>query len=77
MLALLSGLLCLMVWAAVVDYPLRVTSDTPTFIALVSGMAERPFAEQSPFLANGSSTQHATPYMQAIAFLQFPRRRLA
>jgi hypothetical protein len=68
-LALLSGLLCLMVWAAVVDYPLRVTSDTPTFIALVSGMADRPFEEQSPFLANGSSTQHATPYMQAVAFL--------
>jgi hypothetical protein len=68
-LALLSGLLCLMVWAAVVDYPLRVTSDTPTFIALVSGMAERPFEEQSPFLADGSTTQHATPYMQAVAFL--------
>jgi len=68
-LALLSGLLCLMIWAAVVDYPLRVTSDTPTFIALVADMAERPFAEQSPFLENASSTQHATPYIQGVAFL--------
>jgi hypothetical protein len=68
-LALLAGLLTLIVWAGVSDYALRVTSDTPTFIALVTGMAERPFQEQSPFLANQVATQHATPYIQAVAFL--------
>ena len=68
-LALLAGLLALIVWAGVSDYALRVTSDTPTFIALVTGMAERPFQEQSPFLANQVATQHATPYIQAVAFL--------
>ena len=68
-LTLLAGLLCLGVWAGAIDYPLRVTSDTPTFIALVTDMAKRPFAEQSPFLAQQVATQHATPYMQAIAFL--------
>ena len=66
---LLAGLLSITVWAGVHDYALRVTSDTPTFIALVTGMAERPFAEQSPFLAQQVATQHATPYMQAVAFL--------
>lgn len=68
-LTLLAALLCLMVWAGVLDYSLRVTSDTPTFIALVTGMAERPFAEQSPFLAQQIATQHATPYIQAVAFV--------
>ena len=68
-LTLLAGLLCLSVWAGAIDYPLRVTSDTPTFIALVTDMAKRPFAEQSPFLAQQVATQHATPYMQAVAFL--------
>ena len=67
--SLLAGLLSLTVWAGVSDYALRVTSDTPTFIALVTGMAERPFQEQSPFLAQQVATQHATPYIQAVAFL--------
>jgi hypothetical protein len=67
--ALLAGLLGLMMWARAVDYALRVTSDTPTFLALVSDMAQRPFAEQSPFLAASVATQHATPYIQALAFL--------
>jgi hypothetical protein len=68
-LALLAGLLMLSMWARAVNYPLRVTSDTPTFIALVADMAERPFASQSPFLPTGVSTQHATPYIQALAYL--------
>ena len=67
--ALLAGLLGLALWARAVDYALRVTSDTPTFIALVSDMAQRPFAEQSPFLAADVATQHATPYIQALAFV--------
>jgi hypothetical protein len=68
-LAVLAGVLVLSVWARAVDYPLRVTSDTPTFIALVADMAARPFAPQSPFLVNGISTQHATPYIQALAYV--------
>jgi hypothetical protein len=68
-LALLAGLLALAVWAGTVDYALRVTSDTPTFLALLSDMAKRPFAEQSPFLAHSVATQHATPYIQALAFV--------
>lgn len=66
---LLLCLLGLTVWARSVDYALRVTSDTPTFIALVTDMAEAPFSSQSPFLPAGGGTQHATPYMQALAFL--------
>src|SRR4249920_3352159 len=68
-LILLAGLLSMTVWAGIGDYALRVTSDTPTFIALVTGMAQHPFAEQSPFLSQQVATQHATPYMQAVAFL--------
>jgi hypothetical protein len=68
-LTLLACLLCFMVWAGVVDYALRVTSDTPTFIALVSDMADRPFVEQSPFLDGPVATQHATPYLQSVALL--------
>jgi hypothetical protein len=67
--ALLVALLGLTLWARTVDYALRVTSDTPTFIALVTGMTKAPFAPQSPFLDHGTGTQHATPYMQALAFL--------
>jgi hypothetical protein len=68
-LAFLAASLILAVWAGAVDYALRVTSDTPTFIALVAGMAQRPFAEQSPYLAVSVPTQHATPYIQALAFV--------
>jgi hypothetical protein len=68
-LALLGGLLALAVWARTVDYSLRVISDTPTFLALVAGMAKEPFTEQSPFLDAGVATQHATPYVQALAFI--------
>jgi hypothetical protein len=67
-LALLAGLLALSLWARGVDYALRVTSDTPTFIALVYDMAQKPFARESPFLDANVATQHATPYIQALAF---------
>jgi len=67
--ALLVALLGLAVWARAVDYPMRVTSDTPTFLALLGDMADNPFASQSPFLVGGGGTQHATPYMQLLAFL--------
>ena len=68
-LGLLAALLAMSVWAGAVDYALRVTSDTPTFIALVSDLARKPFAEQSPFLAQSVATQHATPYIQTLAFV--------
>jgi hypothetical protein len=75
-LLLRAGVLLLLVcvaglalWARAVNYALRVTSDAPTFIALVAGMAERPFAEQSPFLDGDFATQHATPYTQALALV--------
>jgi hypothetical protein len=67
--ALLAALLGLALWARSVDYALRVTSDTPTFLALLSSMARSPLEPQSLFLEAGAATQHATPYMQALAFL--------
>ena len=55
--ALLVALFGLAMWARAVDYPLRVTSDTPTCLALLGDMAEKPFASQSPFLEGGGGTQ--------------------
>jgi hypothetical protein len=67
--ALLGGLGVLQLWAGAVDYALRVTADTPTFIALVRGLGDRPFAQQSPYLDADVATQHATPYTQLLGFL--------
>ena len=67
---LLAGLVALQLWARSSDYGLRVTSDTPTFLALIPDMADRPFEPQSPFLGDkGVATSHAEPYTQALAFL--------
>jgi hypothetical protein len=68
-ISLLIGVFGLAVWARGTDYALRVTSDTPTFLALIRDMAKHPFAAQSPFLNGAIATQHATPYMQGLAFL--------
>lgn len=68
-LASLAVLLLLTLWAGAVDYARRVTSDTPTFIALVADMAQKPFAKESPFLDAAVATQHATPYLQLLAFV--------
>jgi hypothetical protein len=68
-LASLAVVLLLTLWAGAVDYARRVTSDTPTFIALVSDMAHRPFVRESPFLDAAVATQHATPYLQLLAFI--------
>lgn len=67
-LAFLGVVFLLAVWARSTAYALRVTSDTPSFIALVGDMARRPFEAQSPFLLADVATQHATPYLQALAF---------
>jgi hypothetical protein len=67
---LLAGLVALQLWARSTDYGLRVTSDTPTFLALIPDMADRPFERQSPFLRDSTvASAHAEPYTQALAFL--------
>jgi hypothetical protein len=67
---LLAGLVALQLWARSTDYGLRVTSDTPTFLALIPEMADEPFERQSPFLRDSTvATAHAEPYTQALAFL--------
>ena len=65
----LAVLLLLSLWAGAVDYARRVTSDTPTFIALIADMAQKPFTKQSPFLDAAVATQHATPYLQLLAIV--------
>jgi hypothetical protein len=68
--SLVAGLVVLQLWAIAVDYPLRVTSDVPTFLALLRSMAAHPLATQSPFLTTpGIASPHATPYMQGLALL--------
>jgi len=69
-IALVGGLVALQLWAIHVSYPLRVTSDVPTYLALLRAMAAHPLAPQSPFLdTTGIATPHATPYMLALALL--------
>lgn len=64
------ALFALQFWALEVNYGLRVTSDTPTFLALLREMALHPFRPVSPFVPGvGLETSHATPYMQALAWL--------
>jgi hypothetical protein len=65
-----AGLFALELWAVDVNYGLRVTSDTPTFLALLRDMALHPLHPVSPFIpGSGLQTSHATPYMQALAWL--------
>ncbi|MDX6593090.1 MAG: hypothetical protein QOJ13_2286 [Gaiellales bacterium] len=50
-------------------YGLRVTSDTPTYVALLRDMALHPFSQVSPFVsAVHVQTSHATPDLQMLAF---------
>jgi hypothetical protein len=66
----IAGLFALELWAIQVNYGLRVTSDTPTFLALLRVMAQHPLHPVSPFLPGGAlETSHATPYMQLLAWL--------
>jgi hypothetical protein len=65
-----GALVALQLWAIGVEYPLRVTSDVPTYLALLREMAAHPLSPQSPFLATpGVASPHATPYMLALALL--------
>jgi hypothetical protein len=68
--AAIAGLFALEFWALEVNYGLRVTSDTPTFLALLREMTMHPLQPISPFVPGaGLETSHATPYMQALAWL--------
>jgi hypothetical protein len=50
-------------------YELRVTADTPTFLALIRDMALHPLAKVSVFFGNaGSDSIHASPYLQLLAW---------
>ena len=65
-----AGLVALQLWAVNTEYPLRVTSDTPTYLALLPMMAAHPFAHESVFLSiPGIQTPDATPYMLGLAKL--------
>ena len=67
---MLAGLFALEFWALDVKYGLRVTSDTPTFLALLREMTLHPLQPVSPFVCGaGLETSHATPYMQVLAWL--------
>jgi len=69
-LGAVAGLFALELWAIRVNYGLRVTSDTPTFLALLREMAIHPFQRVSPFVPGQDlQTSHATPYMQVLAFI--------
>ena len=64
------ALVVLQLWATATGYPLRVTSDLPTYLALLRGLALHPFSTQSPFLSTpGIASPHATPYMLGLALL--------
>jgi hypothetical protein len=53
-----------------VAYPLRVTSDVPTYLALIRSMVADPIGAQSPFLVTGGvASPHATPYVWLLAKL--------
>src|SRR5262249_52319037 len=68
--AAVAGVFALELWAIQVDYGLRVTSDTPTFLALLREMAMHPLHAVSPFVpGQGLQTAHAPPYMQRLAWI--------
>ncbi len=69
-LGAVAGVFALELWAIRVNYGLRVTSDTPTFLALLREMAIHPLQQVSLFVpGQGLQTSHATPYMQVLAWL--------
>jgi hypothetical protein len=65
-----AGTLLLELQAMVNGYGLRVTSDTPTYLALLRAVALHPFQSVSPFMSvTGVETSHATPDMQVLALV--------
>jgi hypothetical protein len=68
--ASVACLLALEVVAIFNRYEVRVTSDTPTFIALLRDLAVHPFHQASVFFGTpGTDSIHASPYMQALALI--------
>lgn len=67
----LGGLLFLALFfvATGESYGLRVTSDAPTYLALVRQLAITPLAGASPYLAAAIPTSHASPYLQLLALV--------
>jgi hypothetical protein len=51
-------------------YQLRVTADTPTFLALIRDMGLHPLTKVSVFFGNSSSDSiHASPYLQVLGWI--------
>ncbi len=51
-------------------YQLRVTADTPTFLALIRDMALHPLTKVSVFFGSSSSDSiHASPYLQVLGWI--------
>lgn len=68
--AAVGGTLLLELQAMTKGYGLRVTSDTPTYLALLREVALHPLAPVSPFLAvPGLQTSHASPDMELLALV--------
>jgi hypothetical protein len=66
----LGGTLVLELQAMVNGYGLRVTSDTPTYLALLRDVGLHPFQPVSPFVNTyGVETSHATPDIQVLALI--------
>ena len=66
----LAGTVLLELQAMLNGYGLRVTSDTPTYLALLRDVSLHPLAPVSPFLrVGGVETSHATPDMEALGLL--------
>jgi hypothetical protein len=69
-IAAVASVFVLELWAIRVNYGLRVTSDTPTFLALLREMTLHPLQPVSPFVPGAAlQTSHATPYMQGLAWI--------
>ncbi len=66
----LAGTVILELQAMANGYGLRVTSDTPTYLALLRTVALHPLASVSPFLSvSGVESSHATPDMEILALV--------
>jgi hypothetical protein len=51
-------------------YEMRVTADTPTFLALIRDLAIHPLRPDSVFFGTANSDSlHASPYLQALALI--------
>jgi hypothetical protein len=69
-ISVITATLLLELWAERVRYGLRVIADTPTYLSLLRELALHPFrAPSSPFVNAHVNLAHATPDLQALAFI--------